>query len=585
MDRAELARVALGREKADLVVRGGCLVNVYTGELVEGVDVAVKGGLVAYVGPDASRAVGPETRIVEAEGLYVAPGFIDAHTHIDLYCTPAELCKAALRHGTTSVVAEPDELANVLGFEGLRLFASMVEGLPVRVYMLVPLVCPQDPAFDDNRPLSPSEVEEALRWPMTLGLGEAVRWRGLLEGDPDYEVKIGLALRAGKAVEGHSAGARGAKLQGYVAFGIGSCHEAITAEEGLERARLGLHVIVREGSLRQDLASVLPGLLSKLRRPCWVSLGTDIMDPEDLVRLGYMDYVVRRAIELGADPVDAIAMATVNPARYFNIDREVGGVAPGRRADLVLLSSLERVSVEATVSGGRLVFKGGRLLVDVERYRPPSYALDTVKVPRRLRPEDFELVAPRGGAVWVRVMRLDSEAITRLVVRRLTARGGRVELPKGYARAAVVDRIAGTGRVGLGVLEGFGADVGGLASTLNFDENNLVVVGRDPVDMALAANRAVELKGGIVLADGGRVVRELAMPLAGVMSLASLEEVAEVLRGVNSYLRERGSSLSKPVNVLLFLTFVTLPEVRLCPRGLVDVKNRRLVPLFAEEAG
>lgn len=583
MDRAELARAALGEVKADLVVRGGCLVNVYTRELVEKVDVAVRGERVAYVGPDASHAVGPRTRVLEADGLYVAPGFIDAHTHIDLYCTPAELCKAALRHGTTSVVAEPDELANVLGFEGLRLFVEMVSGLPMKVYMLVPLVCPQDPAFDDNAPLSLDEVEEALRWPITLGLGEAVRWRSLLEGDPDYWLRISLALRMGKAVEGHSAGARGAKLQGYVASGVGSCHESITAEEALERARLGLHVIVREGSLRRDLASVLPGLLRKLGRPCWVSLGTDIMDPEDLVELGYMDYVVRRAVELGADPVDAIAMATVNPARYFSIDLEVGGVAPGRQADLVLLRSLERVEVEATVSRGEVAFKGGRLLVDVKHYEPPPRALRTVKVPRPLGPGDFEIRAPREGVARVRVMRLVSETITKLDVRELPVRGGRVELPEGYVGAAVVDRIAGTGRVGLGVIEGFGAEVGGLASTLNFDENNLAVVGRSPSDMAAAANRAIELGGGIVLVEGGRVVRELAMPLAGVMSLGGLEGVAGALRDINDYLRRRGSALGKPLNVMLFLTFVTLPEARLCPKGLVDVKERRLVPLLAED--
>ncbi|MCX8204881.1 MAG: amidohydrolase family protein [Candidatus Nezhaarchaeota archaeon] len=582
MDRVKLAKVALGEVKADLVISGGHLVDVYTGELVESVDVAVKGERIAYVGEDASHTVGPSTEILKADGLYVAPGFIDAHTHIDLYCTPAELCKAALSHGTTSIIAEPDELANVLGFEGLRLFVDMVEGLPVKVYMLVPLVCPQDPLFDDNKPLSLSEVEEALGWPVTLGLGEAVRWRSLLEGDPDYELKIAMALRMKKVVEGHSAGARGAKLQGYLSSGVGSCHESITAEEALEKARLGVHVIVREGSLRQDLANVLPGFLKKLKRACWVSLGTDIMDPEDLVKLGYMDYVARRAIELGVDPVEAVAMVTVNPARYFNIEREVGGVAPGRQADLVLLSSLERLLVEATVSRGRLVFKEGRLLVSPRQYKPPLHALDTVKVPRPLEPSDFELKAPREG-VKVRVVKLLSESTTKLVVRELPVREGRVELPEGYVEAAVIDRVAGTGRVGLGVLEGFGAEVGGLASTLNFDENNLVVLGKSRRDMALAANRVVELRGGIVVAERGRIVYELAMPLAGVMSLSSLEEVAERLTSINEYLRRRGAVMKKPLNVLLFLTFVTLPEARLCPRGLVDVKQRRLVPLFVEE--
>ncbi|RLF09175.1 MAG: adenine deaminase, partial [Thermoprotei archaeon] len=264
MKPSELVEAALGRVKADLVVKGGVLVNVYTEELLEGLDVAVKGSRVAYVGSNADHLIGPGTCVLKAEGLYVAPGFMDAHTHIDLYCTPSELAKAALMHGTTTVVAEPDELANVLGFEGLRLFVDVVQGLPIKVYMLVPLVCPQDPLFDDNRPLTLSEVEEALSWPLTLGLGEAVGWRRLLEGDKDYEAKIAAAHGLGQVVEGHSAGAKGAKLQGYVAPGIGSCHESINAVEALEKARLGLHVIVREGSLRQDLANVLPGLVGRL---------------------------------------------------------------------------------------------------------------------------------------------------------------------------------------------------------------------------------------------------------------------------------------------------------------------------------
>ncbi len=576
----EVLRVSLGRAKADLVIKEGCLVNVYTGEVLEKMDVAIKGSRVAYVGADASHTIGPDTKVIDVDGSYVAPGFIDAHTHIDLYCTPAETAKAALLHGTTSLVTEPDELANVLGFEGVKFFVDLVRKLPLKVYVFIPLVCPQDPLFDDNPPLTLEEVEEALRWPEVLGLGEVVSWLRLIEEDPDYHAKVLAAQRAGKVVEGHTAGAKGIKLQGYVATGIYSCHEAIAADEALERLRLGVHVMIREGSLRRDLAGVLPGLIKSKVDLHNVSLVTDHVDPEDLVKLGYMDYVIREAIELGLDPVEAIRMATLNPARRFNLDHVIGGVGPGREADIVVLRDLDRVEVEATISRGKLVSLKGRLLIETTPAAYPDRFLRTVKV-RRLRPDDFKITAPlREGRVRVRVMELLSETITRERVEELEVLDWEVKVPEGYLKVAVVDRHQLSGRISLGVMKGFGATVGGLASTLNFDENNLVVLGANEHDMAVAANRSAELGGGIVLVNEGRILEELDLPLAGVMSLKPLEEVASKLSSLNSTLRSLGSRLSKPLNVMLFVTFVTLPELRLSVKGLVDVKRRRLVPLM-----
>ena len=575
----ELVDAALGKVKADLVVRGGALVNVYTGEVVEGVDVAVKGSRVAYVG-DASHLIGDETKVLDAKGLYVAPGFIDAHTHIDLYVSPVEVARGALLHGTTSLIAEPDELANVLGFRGVKLFVEQVRELPIKVYVLIPLVCPQDPLFDENPPLKVEEVEEALRWPEVIGLGEVVGWPRLLDGDEDYWSKIEAARRAGKVVEGHTAGARGAKLQGYVAAGIYSCHEPITAEEAVERLRLGVHVMVREGSLRRDMERVLPGVLASKVRLDNVSLVTDHVDPVDMLRLGYMDHLVRRAIELGVDPVDAIRMATLNPARRFHLDHLIGGIGPGREADMVLLRSLERVKVKATVSRGRVAMVDGRVVAPLSPPPCPPWAMDTVKV-RRLQPEDFKVRAPiEEGRVRVRVMDLVSETLTREALEEVRVVEGEVELPRGHLAVAVIDRHGHSGRVALGVLRGLGAEPGGVASTLNFDENNMVVLGRSPMDMAAAASRVAEMRGGIALVDDGRLVGELDMPLAGVMSLRGLEEVASRLARLNEELRAMGCRFEKPLNVLLFITFVTLPELRLSVRGLVDVKRRRLVPLI-----
>jgi len=582
-----LVETALGKKKADLVVRKGTLVNVYSGEILNNMDVAVKGDRIAYVGNNADHTIGGLTKAVDASKRFVVPGFMDAHTHIDLYCTPTQFAQAALPHGTTAIFTEPDELANVLGFKGVKLFAEEVRRLPLRVYVQVPLTCPQDPAFEMTHPLAVREVGEALGWDDVVGLGEAVSWPRVLSLDKDYFTKFKHALELRKRIEGHTAGAKNNKLAAYVSAGIFSCHEPINSEQVIERLRLGMFVMLREGSLRRDLAEILPPLLKADVNASRMAFGTDLIDPPDLTKQGYMDFIVRNAIGLGLDPVRAIQMATINPAQYFRLDNDIGGIAPGRFADMTLIDDLGKVDVQLTISGGKVVAKDGKMLEATPRFVYPRIASKSIHVRRKLRPQDFVIKPPhskKGDKVRVVVAKFVTEAINRQVVEEIPVVKGEVPCvpERDIMKVAVIDRHWKSSRKSLGFIQGFKAKIGALSSSLNFDQNNIVVIGFSDADMAAAANKVIDVDGGIAIASGGKVVDYLPMPIAGVMSSQPMTEVAEKMEKMSNFLKEAGCEFEKPLNTLLFLTFVTLPEIRITDRGLVDVKNHKFISLFPD---
>ncbi|HXF75070.1 MAG TPA: amidohydrolase family protein, partial [Methylomirabilota bacterium] len=342
---SRLIQGALGEIKADLIISGGKLINVYSGEILDGMEVAVLDGRICYVGPSARHTKGNATEIIEASGCFVSPGFVDGHTHIGHYARPFENLQSFLPHGTTSVVASCDEAASVFGSRGLKWFLDEVERHPLRVYTLVSMVAPQDPLLCNTASFTDGEIAEALADPRVLGMGEIVSWLRLLQRDEELLRRIGLARRNGQIIHGHTAGARDQKLCAVAAAGISSCHEPIRCEDALERLRLGYWTMLREGSLRRDLEATLPGLIAagvNLRR---VILVTDSMSPDDVEKYGHMDHVVRRAISLGLKPIEAIQAATINPAIYSGLEQEIGGIAPGRFADIVLLEDLEACRV------------------------------------------------------------------------------------------------------------------------------------------------------------------------------------------------------------------------------------------------
>ena len=577
-----LMRASMGEVKADGVVTGGRLVNVYTGEVLEGMEVAFSQGRICYVGPSAAHARGDETRVIDARDRWIVPGFIDAHTHIGHFCRPFEFLQAYLPHGTTGLVASCDEHTVAFGLTGMKLFLEEAASHPLRVHTLVSMAAPQDPLLCRTETLSDREVADALADPRVLGLGEVVSWLRLVQGDPDLLARIHMALDRGKIVHGHTAGARDRRLNAIAAASVSSCHEPISGEEALARLRLGYWTMLREGSFRQDLEATLKPLLASGVDTGRLILVTDGMAPDDVAAAGHMDFVVRRAVECGLDPVRAIRAATLHPAMYSGLEQDMGGVAPGRFADFALLEDLETVRVGAVFIGGELVAEDGESRVDAA---PPPFPADMgIRTAFRgpVTADDLRIrcETPRAR---VRVMDLANQTITRERVVEAAAPGGVLpaDVERDLLKVAVFDRGEGFGPA-FGFVRGLGADVGAVGTTVNLDEYALLVAGSSDYDMARCANLLLESGGGVAVVDRGRVLEHLPFPIGGLFSPEPWRGVGEKLAAVQRTLRERGSAFPRPLYALCFLTFVTLPELRITGRGLVRAKERRVVPLLAD---
>ncbi len=578
---SRLIQGSLGEIKADLIISGGKLINVYSGEILDGMEVAVLDGRICYVGPSARHTKGNATEIIEAWGCFVSPGFVDGHTHIGHYARPFENLQSFLPHGTTSVVASCDEAASVFGYRGLKWFLDEVERHPLRVYTLVSMVAPQDPLLCNTASFTDGEIAEALADPRVLGIGEIVSWLRLLQRDEELLRRIGLARRNGQIIHGHTAGARDQKLCAVAAAGISSCHEPIRCEDALERLRLGYWTMLREGSLRRDLEATLPGLIAAGVNLQRVILVTDSMSPDDVEKYGHMDHVVRRAISLGLKPIEAIQAATINPAIYSGLEQEVGGIAPGRFADIVLLEDLEACRVREVLIGGRVAARNGVAEIQSTPVQPPAEMMRALSVGTEITPDIFKIVAP-AAKPRARVMELVNQTITAERIVETDGRSGIVEanLSQDILKVAMFDRHGRSANLSLGFLRGLGAKVGAVGLTANLDENSLLVVGSNDLDMALCANALLEAGGGIAVVDGGEILEKVEFPFGGICSLRPWQEVAQGLGRIQRQLKKTGSSFDKPIFPLIFLPFVTLPALRITARGLISVKERKIVPLF-----
>jgi adenine deaminase len=579
-----LIQGAMGQVKADLIVTGGKLVNVYSGEILDGIEIAILDGRICYVGPSAKHIRGDTTEIVDAGARYVSPGFIDGHTHIGHYARPFENLQSFLPHGTTAVVASCDELSTVFGYRGLKLFLDEVERHPLRVYTLVSMVAPQDPWLCNTATFTNDEIKMALTDPRVLGMGEIVSWLRLLQCDSDLLEGIELALQNRQIIHGHTAGARDQKLCAVAACGISSCHEPIRFEDALERLRLGYWTMLREGSLRQDLEATLRPLLQSGVNLSRLILVTDSMAPDDVAERGHMDHVVRRAIRLGLPPVQGIQSVTLHPATYSGLEQEIGGIAPGRYADIIFLESLEDCVVTEVIVSGKRVAKDGLSLVTGSSMVLPGDMMDSLRLKPSLTRESFAISAP-AAAPKVRAIGLINQSITEERILEVNAAAGFVEanLRDDLLKVAVFDRHHRTGQITFGMLQGFGARVGAVGLTTNLDENTLMVVGADDADMALCANALIESGGGIAIAQNRAIVEKVDFPFGGIFSLEPWQSVGRALRRLQDRLREMGSPFDKPLFALSFLPFVTLPSLRITARGLVNAKERKIVSLFADK--
>ena len=583
--KTELRRLvqgAIGEIKADLIVTGGKVINVYSGEVLDGMEIAVLDGRICYVGLSAAHARGEATEILDARGLYVSPGFIDGHTHIGYYCRPFEYLQAYLPHGTTALMASCDELATVFGYAGVKFFLDEVEAHPLRVYSLISMVAPQDPLLCSTKALTQSEIAEGLDDPRVLGLGEVVSWLRLTQGDEELLQRIAMAQERRKIIHGHTAGAKDQKLCAVGAVGISSCHEPIRVEDALDRLRLGYWTMLREGSLRQDLEATLKPLIERDINFQRLVLVTDSMSPDDVEEAGHMDHVLRRAVSMGLAPMQAIQAVTLNPATYSGLEQEIGGIGPGRFADLVFMEDMENFRVCKTLIGGKAVAERGGSLVKANPISLPVGMTDNLRLSPSVSPRQFK-IPYASAAAKIRVMELINQTITAERIVSVSVSAGFIEasLCDDLLKVAVFERHNNTKHIALGFVKGFGAKVGAVGTTTNLDENTLMVVGGSDDDMAICADVLIKAGGGMAIVNQGEVLDKIAFPVGGVFSMYRWQEIAKELRRIHRCLRDQGSTFEKPMYALSFLTFVTLPALRITARGLVNVKERRIVPLFA----
>ncbi len=565
-ERRRLIRVALGQEPADLFVRGGTVVNVYSGELAPA-HVAVLGNRIAYVGP-SEEAVGPETEVVGAEGFYVAPGWIEPHSHTYLYYNPESLAEAILPGGTTTVVSDDLVFSLFGGSETSRAVMDESARLPVRFLWYArpepasPVAEGEEDYFDRER------LGKVLDHPLVMGIGEAPAWARFLQSE---EAPLGAAIaeahHRGLIADGHMAGARDDKLAALAAAGLRSCHEAITADEALERLRLGLWTPLRHSSLRPDLPELLRLITEKAADTRRILFTTDAPSPDAIAEHGYLDGLLRLAVEAGVPPVRAIQMATVNPATYLHLDDHLGGVAPGRLADLVLLTDLSSFRPQLVISGGKVSAREGELVEPTPGIDWKSLGL---QLGFRQGPwiEDPALYDAHPDED-LPVIGFVSDVITSS--EESPPKG---ELPEGYLRAAHLTR---DGRwVTRALVRNFADDLDGFATTAT-SSNHILVFGRDPQAMALAASRVRALGGGMAMASGGRVDWEAALPLAGQMTLGPFAQALSAARELKAHLQGAGYPFSDPIYSLLFFTADFLPGPRLTWSGVLDTRTQEAI--------
>jgi adenine deaminase len=559
--RRALTSVARGQAHADLYVRGGTLLNVYTGELYPA-NVATRGERIAYVGL-RDEMIGPRTNVLEVPGRILVPGYIDPHVHPTHLLTPSAFARHLLPLGTTTVFADSLQIWELGGLRAFRTVASTLARSPLKFYWMI-RVHAQSRTTDEPRRFAVRDLARALAHPWVVAAGEVTRWPDVHDGAPYLLARLALAQQRGQRVEGHAAGASAERMAAIAAGGFTSDHEPITAAEVLERARQGIAVMLRESSLRPDLRGLLdalkeaPGLASR------VMLTADGSMPAFIRDHGFVDHLIRVALERGVPPIDAYRMATLNPATYFGLDSELGGIAPGRYADLAILGDLSEPRPEIVIARGRVAATGGRLHVRVPEpvwSRVFTSERSRLQVRWRARPEDFALPA----RARYPVVQLVSAVITKLEERPRT---------DGDLFGALLDRRGHWTAPGL--VAGFADRLDGLASTITTDFN-ILTVGRDRESMARAVNRVLALGGGIVIVDADRIAYELPLRLGGVMTRGTLSEVAGQEDALRTALEARGYSFHDPLFTLFFMAADFLPSVRLTPRGVWDVKQGRVL--------
>lgn len=583
-----LSDVAMGRKPAETVIKNARLVNVCTHEIIDNTDVAIACGRIALVG-DASHCIGENTKVIDAAGQLIAPGFLDGHIHIESsMMTPVEYAKAIIPHGTTGIYHDPHEICNVLGLKGVDLMAADSEKTPLKAMLTTPSCVPAVPGFEDSgAKIGPEDIASEMQHDYTVGLGEMMNFPGINGSAEETHGITGETLKAGKIITGHySIPDTGFGLNAYIASGVRCCHESTRAEDALAKMRLGMYAMMREGSAWHDLEIVSKAITEHEVDTRYAVMVSDDAHPHTLLANGHLDHIIRRAVSFGVDFITAVQMVTLNCAQCFKMDDELGSITPGKCADIVFIDSEKDIHITRVLIDGDVVAENGKLTIEVEKSEFPDWATDTVHIGETITPDTFKIYTDKKDYATVRAMEIipvhvgDYERHVQLKVEDGELKS---DVEQDVLKAFVFERHNATGTHGVGFVKGFHVKCGAMASTVAHDAHNMLVIGTNDEDMALAANTLIECGGGEVIVQNGKILGCVPLPVAGLMNMKTAEEMDVLVENLAESWKTIGCDIQSPFMTMALIPLACLPELRLTNRGLVDCTTFSFVPLEVEE--
>ncbi len=586
-----LVDVAMGRAHADLVIHSGKWVSVQSGEIIPDTDIAIVAGRIAYVGRDASHAIGKKTKVIEAKGRFLVPGLLDAHMHVESgMVTVTEFVRAAAVHGTTGMFIDPHEIANIFGLRGVKLMVDEARKQPIHVWVQMPSCVPSAPGFETpGASIGPKEVAEAMNWKGIIGLGEMMNFRGVFMGDKKMLDEMSVTHAAGKVIGGHYASLDlGLPFHGYVAGGAEDDHEGTRLEDAIARVRQGMKAMLRYGSAWHDVAAQIKAITEKRLDSHRFILCTDDSHAATLTQEGHMDRVLRHAISEGLNPMTAIQMMTINTAEHFGLTKEMGMLAPGRWADVLLVSDLMKFTADLVIAKGQVIAEHGEWQVKLPVVKYPKWVTNSVHLKRNLTAQDFALRtrAGHGSSIEAHVIGvIENQAPTRHLREKVTVENGEVkaDMKCDLAKIALVERHRATGKVTVGLVSGFNfKEKCTIGSTVAHDSHHMIVAGTDEECMAMAANELAKCGGGQIVVKDGKVIGLVELQIAGLMSNERADMVAKKAGTVLDGFRACGCALNNPNMQLSLLALVAIPELRISDKGLVDVTQFDFVPVLED---
>ena len=582
-----LVDVAMGRVPADLVILNGKWVCVQTGEIIPGSDIAIKDGHFAYVGEDARHAIGQDTQVIDAKGRYLVPGLLDGHMHVESgMVTVTEFVRAVAVRGTTGMFVDPHEIANVFGLKGVKLMVDEAQDQPIHVWVQMPSCVPSAPGLETpGVTIGPKEVEQAMKWKGIIGLGEMMNYPAVAKGDGRLLEEMSITHTYNKTIGGHYASPDlGLPFHGYVAGGAEDDHEGVHLEDAVERVRQGMKAMLRYGSSWHDVASQVGAITHLGLDPRRFILVTDDSHAQTISHDGHMDRVLRHAIEQGLNPITAIQMMTINTAEHFGLAREMGMIAPGRWADVLLVKDLNNFKADMVIAKGRVIAQNGKWTVELPKYTYPAWAMNSVKLKKSLRTDDFKIqVKTKNSKAKANIIGvIENQAPTRHLVCDVQVVDGEIQAntEQDIAKIALVQRHSGMSGVSMGLVSGFGfTSKCAVASTVAHDGHHMIVVGTDDESMAVAGNALAACGGGQVVVKNGKVIGQVELKIAGLMSEERADVVAKKAETILKGFRSCGCQLNNPNMQLSLLALVVIPELRISDLGLVDVNQFKIVSL------